>query len=184
MALDLGTLTEDTVVPDSSQRRLRDVDAVDEDSPADSNTHQPPDHVLGGRAVERVEIESRMDLPQALDQPEPGVVDGADRRLQRVERFDAPLHQGVVDRGEHEAERDEDGRQRVREHIVKLEGGQVDDQDEEDAQPPCEEEQTDSPKVVPILRPEAATQRLPRPEMVESAVPLDRSRNLEARGAQ
>src|SRR5207237_9416035 len=69
-------------------------------------------------------------------------------------------------------------------HIVKFEGGQVDDRDQEDAQPPREEENADGPKVVPILCSKAAVQRVPRPEMVESAVTLNRSRNLEGRRAQ
>src|SRR5207245_7452687 len=68
--------------------------------------------------------------------------------------------------------------------IVKLEGGQVDDRDQEDAQPPREEKNTDVPKVVAMLCSKAAAQRVPRPEMVESAVTLNRSRNLEGRRAQ
>src|SRR5439155_6734895 len=69
-------------------------------------------------------------------------------------------------------------------HIVKFEGGQVEYREEEDAYPFREEENTDSPNIVPILCREAAAQRLPRPEMVEPAVTLNGSRNLETRGAQ
>src|SRR5207237_4234933 len=65
-----------------------------------------------------------------------------------------------------------------------LESGQVQERDQEKAQPPGEEEDTDSPNVVPVLRGKPAVELVPRPEMVESAVTVDRSRNLEARRAE
>jgi len=73
----------------------------------------------------------------------------------------------------------------VRKHVVKeFEGGHVDGGDQEDAHPPCEKENTDCPKVEPVLCGEAAAQRLARPEMVVSVVALDGPRNLEGRRAQ
>src|SRR5207247_10455370 len=43
---------------------------------------------------------------------------------------------------------------------------------------------TNCPEVEPVLCGKNAAQRLPRPEMVESAVALDGARNLEGRRAQ
>src|SRR2546426_363898 len=51
-----------------------------------------------------------------------------------------------------------------------FEGGQVDEYDQEDAQPPREQEDADRPEVESVLCGKAEAQRLPRPEMVESAV--------------
>ena len=66
------------------------------------------------------------------------MVDGAYGRRRRAERFEATRHQGVVDRGDDSAEREKRRHDRVRKHVVeKLEGGQVDEHDQEDAQPPC-----------------------------------------------
>src|SRR2546423_15492035 len=107
VALDFAEYIEHTVVSDGGESPLRDVDAVVEDPPADPNTHQPPDHVLEGGAVENVEIVNRMHFPKALNLPESGVVDGANGRRRRAERLDATLHQREVDRGDHNAEREE-----------------------------------------------------------------------------
>src|SRR6266851_5492696 len=56
VALDLAPEVEDRLVPDRGERRVGDVGAVVEDPPADPHAHQPPEHVLERRAVERVEI--------------------------------------------------------------------------------------------------------------------------------
>src|SRR5437867_618949 len=45
VALDLASLIEHTLVPHGGQRRLGDVHAVVEDSPANANTDEPPEHV-------------------------------------------------------------------------------------------------------------------------------------------
>jgi len=59
----------------------------------------------------------------------------------------------------------------VRKHVLEeFEGGQVDEYDQEDAQPPREQEDADRPEVESVLCGKAEAQRLPRPEMVESAV--------------
>src|SRR5207245_1111048 len=89
-----------------------------------------------------------------------------------------------VERADHKAEREECSRSHICKRAVKIEGDQVEYRDQEDTQPPCEEENADGQNVVPILCGKASAQRIPRPEMVESAVTLNRSRNLEARGAQ
>src|SRR5207249_9597617 len=185
VALDLAFVIENALVPDGGQKRLGDVDAVVEHPLADPNTHQPPDHALEWRAVEDMEELDRMQLPNALDPPETRVVDGADGRRRWAERFEATLHQGVVDRGDDRAEREERRHDRVCKHVVeKLEGGQVDEHDQQDAQPTCEQENADRPKVEPALCGKAAAQRLPGSEMVESAVALDGPWNLEGRRAQ
>src|SRR5947209_16078937 len=72
----------------------------------------------------------------------------------------------------------------MRQYVVQLDGSEVEQGEQENAHPACEEEQADGSKVVAVLGRKAAAQGLPRPEMVESAVTLDRSRNLETRGAQ
>src|SRR5438132_5390291 len=72
----------------------------------------------------------------------------------------------------------------MREYVVQLDGSEVEKGEQENARPACEEEQADGSKVVAVLGRKAAAQGLPRPEMVESVVALDRSRNLETRGAQ
>src|SRR2546422_3897756 len=72
----------------------------------------------------------------------------------------------------------------MREYVVQLDGSEVEQGEQENAGPACEEEQADGSKVVAVLGRKAAAQGLPRPEVVESAVALDRSRNLETRGAQ
>jgi len=161
---------ENTLVPDGGQGWLGDVDAVVVDPTAHPNTDQPPEHVLEWRAVENVEEVDRVQLPDALDPPETGVVDRADGR-RRAERFEATLHQGVVNRGDDSAEREEQSHDRVRKHVLEeFEGGQVDEYDQEDAQPPREQEDADRPEVESVLCGKAEAQRLPRPEMVESAV--------------
>jgi len=161
---------ENTLVPDGGQGWLGDVDAVVVDPTAHPNTDQPPEHVLEWRAVENVEEVDRVQLPDALDPPETGVVDRADGR-RRAERFEATLHQGVVNRGDASAEREEQSHDRVRKHVLEeFEGGQVDEYDQEDAQPPREQEDADRPEVESVLCGKAEAQRLPRPEMVESAV--------------
>src|SRR5947208_1763114 len=183
MALYLAPVVEDRLVADGGERRVGDVGAVVEDPPTDSNAHQPPEHVLERRAIERVEIMNRMQLPEALGQPEIGVVDGADRRLQRPQRFDATVHQGEVDGGDHDAEREAHRANHMGKGIVQLEGGEVQRREQEDADPPCDEEETDGPQVIPILCRKAAAQPLPRPEMVELRVTLNGARNLETRVA-
>src|SRR5258708_5451025 len=72
----------------------------------------------------------------------------------------------------------------MRQYGVQLDGSEVEQGGQENAHPACEEEQADGSKVVAVLGRKAAAQGLPRPEVVESAVALDRSRNLETRGAQ
>src|SRR5437016_14218416 len=96
VALDHAQVIENTLVPDGSQGRLGDVDAVVEHPPADPNTDQPPEDALEWRAVENVEEVDRMQLPNALDPPETGVVDGADGRRRRADRFEVALHQRVI----------------------------------------------------------------------------------------
>src|SRR3989441_10922842 len=184
MALYLAPVVEHRLVPDRGERRVGDVGAVVEDPPADPHAHQPPDYVLVRRAIERVEIVKRMHLPEALGQPEIRVVDGANRRLQWAQRFDATVHQGEVDRGDHDAEREEHGADDMREYVVQLDSGEVEQGEQENAYPTREEEQAYGSKVIPILGRKAAAQRLPRPEMIELGVTLDGARNLETRGAQ
>src|SRR6266571_1497045 len=180
IALDNALLIENALVPDDGQGRLGDEDAVVEHALAEPNPNQPPEHALEWRAVEEVEEADRMQLPNALDPPETGVVDGADGRRWRAERFEATLHQGVVDRRDDNAEREERRHDRVCKQVgEELEGGQVDEHDKEDTQPPCGQENADRPKVEPVLCGKAAAQRFARPEMVESAVALDGPRNLE-----
>src|SRR5882724_11644329 len=99
VALDLAALIEHTLVPHGGQRRLGDVHAVVERPDADANPDEPPDHVLEWRAVEEVEEVPRMQLPDALDPPEVGVIDGADGRRRRADRFEATLDHRVIDRG-------------------------------------------------------------------------------------
>src|SRR6266850_1826141 len=184
VALDFAEYIEHTVVPDGGESPLRDVDAVVEDPPADPNTHQPPDHVLERGAVEGVDVFQCRHLPQAFVQPEVRVVDGADCGLQRAKSRDATLHQRVVQRADQKAEREECSHRHICKRAVKLEGSQVEQRDQKDAQPAGEEENADSPNVVAVLRRKAAAELVPRPEMVESAVTLNRSRNLEARRAE
>src|SRR5260221_6926150 len=43
VTLDLAPEIEDSLVPDHSERRLRDLGAVVEDPPPEPNTHQPPE---------------------------------------------------------------------------------------------------------------------------------------------
>src|SRR5256885_16920425 len=69
-------------------------------------------------------------------------------------------------------------------HVVELDGGQVEQGEREDAQPPCEEENADGLKVAAMLGRQAAAQCFPRPQMIESHVALDRTRDLETWGAQ
>src|SRR5712691_7467551 len=182
VALDLASLIEHTLVPDGGQRRLGDVHAVVEDPPADANTDEPPEHVLEWRAVEHVEEMDRMQFPNALDPPEADVVDGADGRRGRAERFEAALRQRVIDRGNDSAERE----QRRHDHVgpdavEEFDRGQVNDRHQEQAQPAREQEDADASQVEPVLRGQAAAQRLPPAQMVESAVALDGPRNLEGR---
>src|SRR2546427_4622784 len=185
IALDNALLIEHALVPDDGQSRLGNEDAIVEHPLAEPNANQTPEHALEWRAVEEVQEAARMQLPNALDPPEPGVVDGTDGRRRGTERFEAPLHQGVVDRGDDRAQREERRHDRMGKHAVeKLEGGQVDEHDQEDPQPPCGQENADRPKVEPVLCGQAAAQRFPRPEMVESAVALDGPRNLEGWRAQ
>src|SRR2546425_7907529 len=184
VALDLAPEIEDAFVSDSGERRLGDLGAVVEDPTPDPNTHQPPEHVFERRAIEGVEIVNRMQLPQALNRPEIWMVDGANCRLHRVQRSEATLHEGEVDRGDHDAEREEANVHHMGKHIVHFDGGEVEHGEQEDAHPPREEEEADSPQVIPILSRKAAAQCLARPEIVELGVPLDGPRNLETRGAQ
>src|SRR5882724_594515 len=163
MALDLAPVVEDRLVPDRGERRVGDMGAVVEDPLADPHAHQPPEYVLERRSIERVEIVNRMYLPQALGQPEIRVVDGADRRLQRAQRFDATVYQGEVDRGDHDAEREEHGADDMREHVVQLDASEVEQGEQENTHPPCEEKQADGSKVIPILGHKAVAKRFPRP---------------------
>src|SRR5207237_7930323 len=182
LALDLASLIENTLVPDSGQGRFGDVHAVVEYPPADANTDQPPEHVLERRAVEDVQEVERMQLPNALDPPEATVVDGADGRRRRAERFKGTLDRGVVDRGNDGTEREQRGHDRVgKDAVEEFERGQVDDRDQENTQPPREQEDADGPNVEPVLRGQAAAQRLPCAQMIESGVTLDRPRNFEGR---
>src|SRR5215472_1033677 len=184
VALELAPVIENRLIPDGGESRLGDMRAVVEDPPADPNTHQPPEHVLERRAIESVQVVNRMHLPNPLSPPEIGMVDGANGRLRWVQRNDATLDPAQEGGGDHYAEREEHSVHPVWKHVVKLDGGQVEEREQEDAQPPCDEKNADGLKVASILCREAATQRLPRPEMVESHVALDRTRNLKTWGAQ
>src|SRR5262249_16144372 len=184
VALDLAPVIEDRLIADGGESRLGDVRAVVEDPPADPNTHQPPEQVLERRAIESVQVVNRMHLPNPLSPPEIGVVDGTNGRLRWVQRDDATLHPAQVDGGNHHAEREEPGVHRVWEHVVERDSAELEEDEQEDAHPPRDHENTDGLKVASILCPEAAAQRLARPKMVQSHVALDRTRNLETRGAQ
>src|SRR2546426_7963838 len=87
IALDDALLIEHALVPDGGQGRLGDEDAVVEHPLAQPHANQTPEHTLEWRAVEEVQEADRMQFPDALDPPETGVVDGADRRRWRAERF-------------------------------------------------------------------------------------------------
>src|SRR5882724_1443471 len=167
VALDLAPAVENRLVPDRGERRVGDVGAVVEDPPADPHTHQPPEHVLERRAVERVEIVNRIHLKPALGRPEIRVVDGTDCRPHGMQRLDAAVDQGEVDRGDHDAEREEHGTDDMRHYVVQLDGSEVEQCEQKNAHPAGEEEQADGSKVVAVLGRKAAAQGLPRPEMVE-----------------
>src|SRR5438093_2759077 len=170
VALDLASLIEHTLVPDGGQRRLGDVHAVVESPRADANTDEPPDHVLERRAVEDVEEVERMQLPDALDPPEVGVIDGADGRRRRADRFEATLDQGVIDRGHDGAEREQRRHDCVGPDAVeKFDRGEVNDRYQEHTQPAREQEDADALQIEPALRGQTAAHRLPRAQMVESA---------------
>src|SRR5437899_4321339 len=156
VVLDLAPVIEDRLIPDGGERRLGDVRAVVEDPPADPNTHQPPEHVFERRAIESVQVVNRMQLPNPLRPPEIGVVDGANGRLRWVQRDDATLHPAQEDGGDHHAEREEHSAHPVWKHVVKLERGQVEQSEQEDAYPPCDEENTDGLKIATVLCREAA----------------------------
>src|SRR2546426_785683 len=94
------------------------------------------------------------------------------------------LHPAQEDDGDHHAEREQHSAHHMWKYIVQFDGGQVEEGEQEDAHPPCDEENSDGLKVASILCREAAAQRLPRLEMVESHVALDRTRNLETGRAQ
>ena len=183
MALDLAPVIEDRLIPDGGESRLGDVRAVVEGPPADLNAHQPPEQVLERRAIESVQVVNRMHLPNPFSPPEIGMVDGANGRLCWVQRDDATLHPAQEDSGDHHAEREQHGVQPVWKHVVELDGGQIERGEQEDAQPPCDEENADGLKVASILCRQAAAQCFPRPQMIESHVALDRTRNLETWGA-
>src|SRR5262249_43032185 len=119
---------------------LGDVRAVIEDPPADSNTHQPPEQVLEGCAIEEVQVVNRMQLPKALRTPELGMVDGADGRPHRAQRDEAAMHADEVSSGDNDTQRKEYGVHRVGKHIIELERGQVEQGEQEDPYPPCDEE--------------------------------------------
>src|SRR5215472_13809442 len=139
VALELAPVIEDRLIPDGGESRLGDVRAVVEDPSADLNTHEPPEHVLERRAVESVQVVDRMHLPNPLRPPEIGVVDGANGRLRWVQRDDATLHPAQEDGGDHHAEREEHRAHPVWKHVVKLNGGEVEEGEHEDGQPPCDE---------------------------------------------
>src|SRR5438093_2558336 len=163
VALDLAALIEHTLVPHGGQRRLGDVDAVVEHPPAHANADEPPEHALEGRAVEDVEEVDRMQFPNALDPPEAGVVDGADGGRRRADRCEQTLDRRVVDRGSDGAEREQRSHNRVsKDAVEEFDRGQVDDRHQEHAQPAREQEDADGSKVEPVLRGQAAAQRLPR----------------------
>src|SRR5207247_6809866 len=120
---------------------------------ADANTEEPPDHVFERRAVEDVEEVERMQLPDALDPPEVGVIDGADGRRRRADRFEATLDQGVIDRGHDSAEREERRHDRVgKDAVEQFDRGQVEHRYEEHAKPPREQEYAVALKMEPLLR--------------------------------
>src|SRR5262249_20758418 len=160
VALDDALLIEHALVPDDGQGGLGNEDAVVEHPLAEPNAEQTPEQTLEWCAVEEVQEVDRMQLPNALYPPERGVVDGTDGRWWRPQRFEATLHQGVVDRGDNRAECEQHGHDRVRPDAVeKLESGQVDEHDQEDPQPPCKKENADRPKVKPVLGCQAAAER-------------------------
>src|SRR5258706_1623862 len=157
VALDLAALIEHTFVSDNGDRRLGDVHAVVESPRADAHTDEPPDHVLERRAVEDVEEVERMQLPDALDPPEVGVIDGADGRRRRADRFEATLDQGVVDCGHDGAEREQRRHDRVGPDAVEEpDRGEVNDRHQEHAQPAREQEDADAANVEPVLRGQTA----------------------------
>src|SRR5262245_47437601 len=184
VALDHAARIEDAVVADGGESPLRDVGAVIEDPPADPNTQQPPDHVLERRAVERVEVIDRGHLPEALVAPELRVVHRAIGGRERAKSADAALYQHEVQHADREVQREKRSRAQIRERTGKLEGRQIERREEEDAQPPGEKEEAHGPEVVPVLCPETPPQLLALAEMVEPAVAVDGSRNLETRGAE
>src|SRR5213594_3262353 len=145
IALDDALLIERALVADDGEGRLGDEDTVVEHTLPESHADEPPEDALERRAVEEMEEADRMQLPHALDPPERGVVDGADARRRGPERFKAALHQGVVDRGDDGAEREERRHDPVREHAGELERNQIDKDDEEETEPARKQENSHSP---------------------------------------
>src|SRR5262249_55097188 len=127
MALDLAPVIEDRLIADRGECWLGDVPPVIEDPPAHPNTHQPPEQVLERRAIESVQVVNRMHLPNPFSPPEIGVVHGANGRLDWVQRDDATLHTAQEDGGDHQAECKEHCAQPVWQHVVKLDGGEVEE---------------------------------------------------------
>src|SRR6266699_3125075 len=130
VALDLAPVIEDRLIPDGGKSRLEDVRAGFVDSSAGLNTHQPPQQVLNRRAIESVQVVNRMHLPNPLGPPEIGVVDGANGGLRWVQRNDATLHSAQEDGGDDQAEREEQSVHPVWKHVVKLQGGQVEESEQ------------------------------------------------------
>src|SRR5262249_9856314 len=155
------------LISDGCESRLGDVRSIVKDPPADSNAHQAPEQVFERRAIESVQVVNGMHLPNPLSPPEIGVVDGANGRLRWVQRDDATLHPAQEHGGDNQAEGEQQSVDCVWKHVVKLDGGQVEQGEQEDAQPPCDEENADGLKVASILCRQAATLRLPLQEMVE-----------------
>ena len=127
----------------------------------------------------------RVQLPHALDPPEAGIVDGTNRGRWGAELFENPLHHRVVDGGDERAEREEQRHDCVTEHVAKhLEGGQVDEHDQEDAHPPREQEDAHRPEVEAVLGRQAAALRVPGTHVIEPAIALDGAGNREGRRAK
>src|SRR5262245_13826620 len=167
IALDDALLIEHAFVPDDSQGRLGDEDAVVEYALAETNTDQTPEHAFEGRAVENVHEVDGVQLPHSLDPPKTAVVDRTDARRRRSQRFEAALHQRVIDGGDDRAEREEQRHERVGEYIVEeLEGGDVDEDQEEDTKPSRGKEDAYRLKVEPVLGGETAAHGLSGPKMV------------------
>src|SRR5947208_1772055 len=176
----MAPVVERAVVPDGGERSLGYVGAVVKDPPADPNSHQTPEEGLVRGAVEGVEVVHGGHLPQALVHPEPRVVDGAVDGPERTESDQAALQQNEIQRADQEARRQEPDRGQMSRHVVKREGGKVQQGDDEDAEPPREEEDPHGADIVPVLGRKAAGELLPDPKMIESGVPVDGSWNLEA----
>ncbi len=170
VALDRAERVERAVVPDPDQALLRDGAAVIEDPATDTDSQEPPDHVLEGRAVEHVEVACVAELPVPLVAPERSVVDRAEHRLQRPEGQRGALHQHHVADRHHRHEHEHTRQPQRSERLVAGGADRGEEEQDEHQAPPCQYEGSDRHGVVPVLGGEPGTQLVGASDVVEGAV--------------